>query len=112
MTNPLDVQVIVTDYYKLPISAMTNDQKGAGVSVPRMVAMYLSWKVLDCSFSRIGTAFSKNHTTAIHAVKVIQERLKSDSLLKAEVQALESQVRELASGRVKAGPQSVQPHYR
>lgn len=43
-------------------------------STERHIAMYLSVKLLGCSYPEVGRAFGRDHTTVMYAVKKLDKR--------------------------------------
>src|SRR5262249_4641242 len=58
------------------------------VMVPRQVAMYLAREVCRLSLPRIGSAFERDHTTVLHAVRKVEADLDCDPVLSAMVAQL------------------------
>lgn len=59
----------------------------------RHIACYIAHRAMRRSFSEIGRALQyRDHTTALHGVRKIEERLRSDQLLSIEVQTIINQL--------------------
>jgi chromosomal replication initiator protein len=51
--------------------------------------MYLTRQLTHRSFPAIGGAFGgRDHSTVIHAVRVVERRMEEDSLVRADIKAL------------------------
>jgi chromosomal replication initiator protein len=69
----------VCEYYGLRVQDIKAKKRTRDIAFPRQVAMYLSKILTDSSLSEIGKGFGgKDHSTVIHACKLIEERTKSD----------------------------------
>jgi chromosomal replication initiation ATPase DnaA len=44
------------------------------------------------TLKRIGEMFNKDHTTAMHAIKTIQDRMLTDEMVRREVSELEDSI--------------------
>ena len=78
-----NIQRAVADYYKLTVEVIKSKKRSANIAYPRMIAMYLSRKLTDESFPKIGMEFGgRDHSTVIHACDKIEEDLKIDTELK------------------------------
>ena len=78
-----NIQRAVADYYKLTVEVIKSKKRSANIAYPRMIAMYLSRKLTDESFPKIGMEFGgRDHSTVIHACDKIEEDLKIDVELK------------------------------
>ncbi|HEX4613399.1 MAG TPA: helix-turn-helix domain-containing protein [Urbifossiella sp.] len=62
------------------------------VLVPRQVAMFLAREVCGLSFPRLATAFGRDHTTVLHAVRKIGAELTADERLAVVVKRLRADV--------------------
>jgi chromosomal replication initiator protein len=82
------IQALVAAYYKIPVREMTSSRKHKEVVGPRQVAMYLSAELTPKSLPEIGQRFRRDHTTVIHAIRVVQRRMLEDAEIEADVKAL------------------------
>ena len=55
---------------------------------PRQVAMYLTRELTDHSLQRIGASFNRHHTTVLHAIRAVEQRMRSDRFARLDVAAL------------------------
>ena len=62
------------------------------VLLPRHVAMYLARLIAKLSYPQIGTAFGRDHSTVLHAVRKIEADLKADAKLKRTVRELRAEL--------------------
>ncbi len=63
-------------YFNLSDGALRSKQRGAGVVLPRHVAMYICSTVLNASQPKIGAEFGgRDHSTVIYAEKKIKQLL-------------------------------------
>ena len=83
----------VAQYYKIPIGDLRSKTKTKEVVQARHVSMYLIDKLLKPTLKENGNFFSKrDHTTVIHAVQTIKERMKTDSHLAQQILDIEKQL--------------------
>ena len=81
----------VASYYNLKISDIKSPRRHKSLAGPRAIAMYLARSHTKESYPDLGRAFGgKHHTTIISAVEKITKRLKSDTALRGEIQAVEN----------------------
>lgn len=82
------IQAVVADSYGTMRSDMTSPERKREVAWPRQVAMYLAATLTDKSLVVIGREFGgRDHTTVIHAIKAVTERMDKDPALRADVEA-------------------------
>src|SRR5215470_16862212 len=91
------IQKAVCDFFRIRPNDLRSKRRTRTVALPRQVAMYLCRRYTDASFPTIGERFGgRDHSTAIHAVQVVEQRIKDDPTFRA---ALERLQRTLESGR-------------
>lgn len=85
-----DIQRKVAEKYHIKISDLSSERRMRNISRPRQVAMYLSKQLTSKSLVEIGRSFGKkDHTTVIHAIRKIEELLKTDSILQEEIKIIQ-----------------------
>ncbi len=93
ITNEL-VQKIVAESYGIKISDLKSKRRTKAIVLPRQVAMYLCRNLANASLPEIGNFFGgKDHSTVIHACKVIEEKKEKDPDLRARIEMLIRQIK-------------------
>ncbi|HBH60788.1 MAG TPA: chromosomal replication initiator protein DnaA [Nitrospiraceae bacterium] len=83
------VQKTVCEYYGLKVQDIKAKKRTREIAFPRQVAMYLSKFLTDSSLNEIGKNFGgKDHSTVIHACKLIEERRKNDDEFDKKIEYL------------------------
>jgi chromosomal replication initiator protein len=73
------VQKTVCEYFGLKVQEIKAKKRTRDIAFPRQIAMYLSKALTDSSLSEIGKNFGgKDHSTVIHACKLIEQRRNKD----------------------------------
>jgi len=86
-----EIQRAVAGFYKINFSDLQSKKRHRAVAVPRQVAMFLARKYGNFSFPEIGSAFGgKDHSTAIYAVKKIEQDLKKNQELNHSVKLIKN----------------------
>ncbi len=87
--NIEQIQKAVAKYFNVKLSDLLSNKKMRVMSFPRQIAMYLCRKLTDYSFPEIGSKFGgKDHSTVIHAVKKIENKIQEDPTLKNDINSL------------------------
>ena len=87
------VQKIIAERYSVSVSDILGKRRTQNIAFARQVAMYLTRKLTPCSFPEIGAFFGgRDHSTVIHAVKVIEERAQKDQAFKKDLELLNRKV--------------------
>jgi chromosomal replication initiator protein len=95
--NPVSIELIqeaVTARFNLKLTDMKARKRTDAVAYPRQIAMYLSRELTPASLPEIGGAFGgRDHTTVIHAINKIEQKIKVDQELAATIESLIQQVK-------------------
>lgn len=84
-----NIQKTVAEYYKIKVSDLLSKRRSRSVTRPRQVAMSLAKELTTHSLPEIGEAFGgRDHTTVLHACRVIEELKLSNPSIKEDMQNL------------------------
>ena len=98
-----EIQKHVSAYFGLALSDLTSHSRERHLVLPRQIAMYLCRTIADASFPAIGGKFGgRDHSTVMHAVKVVEEKRAQDTAADQLLKLLERGVRSPA--RARKGP--------
>ena len=76
----------VSTFYTITKDELIGKSRVQSLVVPRQVAMYLCSKLTDMNAGMIGKTFgNKDRTTVLHSVEKIEKSLKTDSVLKTNI---------------------------
>ena len=79
------IQRKVAEFFDIRVSDMMSKKRPVNIAMPRMVAMYLSRELTNCSLPSIGDAFNRNHATVLHAVGSIKSKMEANTSFKHTV---------------------------
>ena len=84
------VQKTVSKYFSVSVADITSKKRTKLVLFPRQVGMFLCRKLAGASYPMIGMRFGgKDHTTVLHACKIIEKRSKKDEELRDIINRIE-----------------------
>lgn len=84
-----DILKIIGRHYNVARTDLLSPRRARTVVVPRQVGMYLAKKMTSRSLPEIGRRFGgRDHSTVLHAVRKIEEQIKTDDRLAREVALL------------------------
>lgn len=84
-----DIIRVVADYFKIKAQDIKSERRLKSIALPRQIAMYIARTKLNCSFPELGEKFGgKDHSTIIHGVRKIEEKMKKDSNFKFIIEGL------------------------
>ncbi|MGI9362931.1 MAG: chromosomal replication initiator protein DnaA [Parasphingorhabdus sp.] len=84
-----EIQRTVCEYYRLDRNEMSSKRRARAVARPRQVAMYLAKVMTPRSYPEIGRKFGgRDHSTVIHAVKLVEQLRGEDTEMDNDVRML------------------------
>jgi len=84
-----NIQKTVAEYYKIRVADLLSKRRSRSITRPRQVAMALSKELTNHSLPEIGDAFGgRDHTTVLHACRVIKELRESQPRMNEDYQNL------------------------
>ena len=84
-----EIQRAVCEYYRIDRSEMSSKRRARAVVRPRQVAMYLAKVMTPRSYPEIGRKFGgRDHSTVIHAVRLVEDLRRMDNDMDNDVRAL------------------------
>lgn len=88
-----DIIAAVAQYYHIKATEIRGPSRKGAVAKARQVVMYLSREIAHLSSSSIGQELgNRHHTTVLHGHDYISLAMKSDPVLKTQIQQLETQL--------------------
>ena len=84
-----EIQKKVAEFFNIKVGDMHSNRRLRSLARPRQIAMYLAKKLTQKSLPDIGRSFGgRDHATVIHAVKQVENLIKSDIKFADEVSRL------------------------
>ena len=91
--TPSQVIAIVSKFYNISVPEIVSASRSRELVQPRQVAMYLIRQETDASLPEIGALLGgRDHTTVIHGVERIKERLEAEEQLRRDVMSVREQL--------------------
>ncbi len=89
----------VTDFYSVRLSDLQSKRRARSITIPRQICMFLARQNTRHSLEEIGGYFGgRDHTTVMHAVRITEERRRTDPEFASELETLESQLPPIQGG--------------
>ncbi len=73
-----NIQKTVADYFGLRQGDLVSKRRQRSVVRPRQIAMTLAKELTEHSLPEIGEAFARDHTTVLHACRVVRKLVETD----------------------------------
>jgi len=83
----------VTQFYNVKLSDLQSKRRHKSITGPRQVCMWLARKQTRFSLEEIGGYFGgRDHTTVMHSIKTVDQRISQDSEFSGQLEHLEVQI--------------------
>ncbi|MFN4293497.1 MAG: chromosomal replication initiator protein DnaA [Thermoflexales bacterium] len=91
--TPSQVIETVAKFYNISVADMVSPSRNKELVQPRQIAMYLIRQETDASLPEIGGLLGgRDHTTILHGVERIKDRLETEEQLRREVMSVREQL--------------------
>ncbi len=88
-----DILATVCQFYSLKPTDIRGESRKGPVARARQVAMYLGREISRLSSASIGQQLGdRDHSTVLHGYDTVSQKIKEDSVFRAQVQQIESQL--------------------
>lgn len=82
------IKKTVAGYFNVRITDLSSERRSRTIARPRQVAMALAKQLTQHSYPEIGEAFSKDHTTVLHACRKVEELRGVDERMREDYENL------------------------
>jgi hypothetical protein len=79
------IRKVVENFYGISEGDMRGPRRSRALARPRQIAMFLARELTPASLPRIGMHYDRDHTTVLHACRVVAKRLTEDSDLRDDL---------------------------
>lgn len=94
--TPQKIIESICSYYNISEDELIGKSKQKNVALPRQIAMYLCKTLTNLNFVMIAKALgNRDRTTVMYGVDKIMELIKTDNILKADVEAISKDIQSL-----------------
>ena len=84
---------VVAEHFNVPKEEITSKKRNSEYVLPRQIIMYLCRNMIDMSQQSIANLLSKkDHTTIIHGIKKIDEKLATDEDLRNKIETIKKKI--------------------
>jgi hypothetical protein len=88
-----DVIAAASAEFGVPVREILSECRERSTARARQAAMYLARELTLASYSVIGRAFNRDHTTVIHGCRIIEQLMATDRDLRRRVEAAENSLK-------------------
>ena len=84
---------VVSEHFNVSKEDITSQKRNSEYVLPRQIIMYLCRTITGTAFQNIAALLNKkDHTTIIHGVEKIEEKLKTDEDLKGKIETIKKKL--------------------
>lgn len=84
---------VVSDHFNVSKENITSKKRNSEYVLPRQIIMYLCRVLTETSLQTIASLLSKkDHTTVIHGVEKIEEKIKTDEDLRNKIEIIKKKI--------------------
>ena len=84
---------VIADYYNLDPDLLFAKSRKREISDARQLLMYMAKNVAKMSSTTIGLRLSRDHSTVLHAIKQVEQRLATDHAFANDVDQINAQLK-------------------
>jgi chromosomal replication initiator protein len=89
-----EIMSIVTERFGVKLSDLQGRRRSRSIALPRQVCMYFARELTEHSLGEIGGFFGgRDHTTVLHAHKLVQQRRQQDVTFRSRLEQIEATLR-------------------
>ena len=77
-----EIKTYVCDFFGISVDDLMSQKRTKEISYARQLAMYICRTLLDLSLPKVGKSFDRDHATALHAIKKIEQSIKINNNVK------------------------------
>lgn len=92
--SSMAIRDFVGRQFKLSADLLASRSRRQAIAFPRQIAMYLCRLLTEETLSDIGRAFNRDHSTVLHACKVVIERMARDASVRKQIGLLAMRLKE------------------
>ncbi len=82
----------VAAVFQVRVSDLKGSSKTKDIALPRQVAMYLAYKMINGTLQGLSDSFGKTHSTILHACKSVKKKVQNNELLRRQIGIVERNI--------------------
>lgn len=90
-----DVQKEAERFFKVSHTDIIGKKRTRNITHARHVTIYLCRELLDIPYEDIGKKFNRDHSTVMYSVRIVEEKMKENRVMREEVETLRQLIREI-----------------
>ncbi len=86
------IRDFVARQFDTPVEELLSKSRKRTVTFPRQIAMYLTRKLTGDALNDIGRSFNRDHSTVVHAIRVISEAITRSGSVRGQIELLTDKI--------------------
>jgi chromosomal replication initiator protein len=86
------IRDFVARQFDTPVEELLSKSRKRTVAFPRQIAMYLTRKLTSEPLNDIGRSFNRDHSTVVHAIRVISEAINRSGSVRGQIELLTDKI--------------------
>lgn len=82
------IQTAVQDFFKVSHADLVGKKRTRNIMYARQMGIYLCRQILDLPYNDIGKKFNRDHSTVMHSVQQVEEKMRDSREMREEIEAL------------------------
>jgi chromosomal replication initiator protein len=91
------IQKVIAEYYKVSTSDLKGKKRSQKVIVPRQLAIFISHEITEYSYTEIGQAFGRDHSTVLYSCRQVKDKIQADPSLESTIQKFIRMIKEYSA---------------
>lgn len=89
------IRSFVGTQFKVSVDQLKSKSRKRSIAYPRQIGMYMTRKFTDQSLADIGELYKRDHSTVLHAIKVINREMARKTSVNEQIQLLSKKLQNL-----------------
>ena len=86
------IRNFIGNQFNIRVEELKSRSRKRSVAFPRQVGMYLTRKFTDISLAEIGDLYNRDHSTVLHAIRVVTRDMTRNSSTKEQIEILSNKL--------------------
>jgi chromosomal replication initiator protein len=88
------IRNFVSAQFKVSVDELISRSRKRSVAFPRQVAMYMTRKYTNQSLADIGGLYNRDHSTVLHAIRIITRDMSRDTSVSEQIELLDRKLKD------------------
>jgi len=86
------IRTFIGNQFNISVEELKSRTRKRSVAFPRQIGMYLTRKFTDTSLAEIGGLYNRDHSTVLHAIRVVTRDMSRNASVKEQIEILNNKL--------------------